>query len=123
MTKRTIVHYEIPTADRTTTKKFYSELFGWEFQTADMPGEDMEYDMIQDGGIGGGLSPLNDMVKPGDVLIYVNSEDIDTDLKKIEALGGKIALPRQDIPGYGSMAIFIDPTGNQLALWQEADKS
>jgi uncharacterized protein len=38
-------------------------------------------------------------------------------LDKIEAAGGKIVVPKNEIsPEYGFMAVFIDTEGNRIAL-------
>lgn len=115
MGKRSIVHFEIPAEDRKAASKFYGELFGWSFQHLD----EMNYTTFDTGNVGGGLNPLGDMVKPGDLVIYIESEDIEADLKKIEDLGGKTILPKTEIPGIGWFAFFANPTGNQLALYTD----
>ena len=68
-------------------------------------------------GPGGGFSPLGEQVKPGDVLIFVDSEDIEADLKQVEKLGGNVLHLKTQIPGIGWFAIFQDPTGNKIALY------
>jgi hypothetical protein len=51
------------------------------------------------------------------VLIYVNSDDIQADLKQAEALGAKIIQEKMEIPQTGWFGIFQDPTGNKIALY------
>jgi uncharacterized protein len=68
-------------------------------------------------GSDGGFSPLEELVKPGDVLIYVDSADIQADLKRIKTLGGTVLTEKTEIPGVGWFALFKDPTGNTLALY------
>ena len=63
---------------------------------------EMNYTLFETGEIGGGFSNLGEdgglKVAPGDVLIYVGSEDIESDLKKAEGLGGKTLVPKMEIP-------------------------
>lgn len=115
MTKRNIVHIEIPTADAKKSGEFYKEMFGWKITTD----EKMNYTMWKPGeGVMGGFSPVGmGGVKPGDTLIYIDSDDIEADLKKIVKLGGKVVRQKEEIPGIGWWAIFLDPTGNQIALY------
>lgn len=114
MTKRNIVHIEIPTQNAKASGEFYEKLFGWQI-TRD---EQMDYTMWEpQEGPGGGFNPLGDAVKIGDVLIYVDSDDIDADLKKVEALGGIIIRPKTEIPTIGWFGMFKDPTGNTIALY------
>lgn len=114
MTKRNIVHIEIPTKDSKASADFYQKLFDWQIVHA----EEMNYTMWDPHeGPGGGFSDVDENVKPGDVLIYVNSEDIEADLKKAVELGGVIVQEKMEIPATGWFGIFKDPTGNNIALY------
>ena len=115
MTNRKISHIEIPTKDRTKSAKFYEELFGWEIQSMDKKG--FPYTVWQSGNVRGGFPELDELYKPGDVVVYIDSDDIEADLKKIEATGGKTLLGKTEIPGVGIYAFFADPTGNRMALY------
>jgi uncharacterized protein len=114
MSKRNIVHIEIPAMDALKAGKFYQDLFGWNIVTDTK----MNYTMWEPlQAPGGGFSPLNESVKPGDVLIYVDSADIEADLKQIKLLGGTVLSEKTEIPQTGWFALFKDPTGNTLALY------
>ena len=119
MTKRNIVHIEIPAADQAKAAKFYEALFGWK-TTRD---EKMNYTVWEPAeGPGGGFAPLGEQqgggqVKPGDILIHIDSQDIDADLKRVVDLGGKVVRPKSEIPGIGWWGEFKDPTGNKIALY------
>jgi len=118
MTKRNVVHIEIPTSDAATSGKFYADLFGWKIES--MP--EMDYTMFEPAeGPGGGFTPVTAENPVGNVLIYVDSADIDADLKKAESLGGKTLVPKSEIPNMGWFAIFKDPTGNQIAVYTGMD--
>jgi uncharacterized protein len=112
---RSIVHVEIPSADRQASSDFYAELFGWTFVNFD----EFDYTTFRTGGIGGGLSEVSETYKPGNVIFYVESSDIDADIKRAEALGGRLFMPKHEVPGFGAFAIFIDPTGNHIGLWTD----
>lgn len=114
MTKRNIVHIEIPTANRKASGEFYEKLFGWHITH----NEEMNYSMWDaHDGPGGGFSPLEMGTKVGEVLIHVNSDDITADLKKAVALGGSLVREKEEIPGIGWWGVFKDPTGNSIALF------
>ncbi len=120
MTKRAVVHVEIPATSGPDTAKFYSQLFGWEMQ--EMDGDN--YIMWQSGNLGGGFPTVDGKFsQPDRVLIYIDSADINADLKKIEAAGGKAVQPKTDIPGMGWWAAFKDPTGNTIGLFEAQPKS
>jgi predicted enzyme related to lactoylglutathione lyase len=114
MTKRNIVHIEIPAADSAKAGKFYHDLFDWEIQSV----PEMNYTMWDAGdGSAGGFNELSDEFQPGDVLIYVNSDDIEADLKKAKSLGATILHEKKEIPETGWYGVFKDPTGNMIALY------
>lgn len=115
MSKRNIVHVEIPAVNVEGSAKFYQSLFGWKI----MPMPDMNYTMWEagDGDEYGGFPQVSDENPAGQVLVYIASDDIEADLKKVEQLGGKIILSKAEIPGTGWFGVFQDPTGNVLALY------
>jgi predicted enzyme related to lactoylglutathione lyase len=109
-----IVHVEIPAANQQAAGDFYAKLFGWNIQH--MP--EMNYSTFAaEGGPGGGFPQVGDMAKPGEVLIYVGTDDIEASLAQAESLGGKTVVPKTEIPGIGWFGIFQDPTGNRMALY------
>jgi len=113
MTNRKISHIEISAASPDNLANFYAEIFGWETKNMDNPGG--KYTVWQSDNIRGGFAPFGDENKQGDVTVYLDSEDIDADLKKIEINGGKILKGKTEYPG-GWFAYFEDPSGNRLGL-------
>ena len=112
MTKRNIVHIEIPATDGKTSGAFYEKLFGWHITTD----EAMNYTMFDaHDGPGGGFT---DQMNPGEVLIHINSDDIDADLQQAKALGATIVTEKTEIPGIGWWGVFKDPTGNSIAVFK-----
>ena len=119
---RPIVHVEIPSADNDAQKAFYGSLLGWQAQDIPM-GPDFSYTMFDLGNnMGAALSAVGDDIKPGDVILYFDSDDLDADMARVSELGGQVLLARQDIPGFGSLGLFQDPTGNRVAFWQSASQ-
>jgi len=114
MTKRNLVHVEIPAKDVNTTVKFYQELFGWKIT----PVPEMNYALWEAGeGPGGGFPEVSKEMPAGQVLVYIDSDDIEADLKKVEALGGKLLISKTEITNIGWFGIFADPSGNRIALY------
>jgi uncharacterized protein len=115
MSGKPIVHIEIPAQDPKKAAVFYNELFGWQLQ--DVP--DMDYMLFTSGAdqVGGFPRIDGQMYKPNDVTIYIDSDDIDETLQRIEGLGGKTLLGKTEIPGMGWFAFFADPSGNRIALY------
>ena len=119
MSKRNIVHVEIPAVNVEGAGKFYESLFGWKLQH--MP--DMNYTMFEagNGDEYGGFPQVSEENPAGQVLVYIASDDIEADLKNVEKLGGKVLHPKTEIPQMGWFAIFQDPEGNVLALYTSMD--
>ena len=118
MSKRNVVHVEISAQNVEASSKFYESLFGWKMQHV----PEMNYTMWEDGsGFGGGFNTVSEENPVGQVLVYIHSDDIEADLKKVEKLGGKVVHPKAEIPGMGWYAIFQDPTENVLGLYTSMD--
>ncbi len=115
MSKRNIVHVEIPAVNVEGAGKFYQDLFGWKIQ----PMPEMNYTMWEagEGDEYGGFPQVSEDNPAGQVLVYIASDDIEADLKKVEKLGGKVLHTKTEIPGTGWFGIFQDPTGNVLAVY------
>ena len=106
MSEHPIVHIELSTTDHEASSKFYSDVFGWK-TTRD---EAMNYSMFEYAeNQGGGFNPI---------MLYIQTDDIEATLEKIEAHGGKTLLPKTEIPNTGWFAFFQDPTGNNMAIYK-----
>ncbi len=114
-----IVHAEMTSNDLTATRKFLEGVFGWKFKKEEM-GEGNEYWTFDPGsGPGGGIMrPMAGMTPS--TLNYVLVESIDAAVKKVTAHGGKIVLPKQEIPKVGWFAVYEIPGGIVQAVYQTA---
>ena len=123
----TIVHFEIPADDVEELGKFYSKLFDW--RIIHSPVEGMDYwvihtvptddkGMLQRPGVNGGMFPRQPEQKGINAVNYITVENIDEYIKKVTNLGGKILMPKQQVPTVGYIALAIDPEGNQFGLLQ-----
>ena len=107
---------ELATDDTEAAKQFYGKLFGWTFQTMEMPG--MNYDVISVEGrqFGGVLKMPQDKAEMPPLWIsYVTVENVDEIAKQAVALGAKLIRPPQDIPEVGRFCILQDPQGAGIA--------
>lgn len=123
----TIIHFEIPANNIEELSKFYSSLFEWKF--IHTPVEGMDYwviqtvptddkGMIQRPGVNGGMFPRQPEQKGINPVNYITVENIDEYIEKVTKLGGKILMPKQQVPTVGYVALAIDPEGNQFGLLQ-----
>lgn len=111
---------ELITSDIEGAKKFYSEVFGWTTEKKNIaPGWD--YHMFKNGEtmVGGmfGITPEMGPM-PSHWLAYVMSEDIDADVAKATAAGGRIIKDKMVVPEVGCLAIIQDPQGAVIAIWK-----
>ena len=125
MVDATIVHFEIPADDVEKLRKFYSELFGWKITYNPMGS--IDYWLIETvstddkgepirPGVNGGMYKRE---TPNEVPVnYIEIEDIDESISKLEALGGTIVQGKQEVPGVGHVAVGRDPEGNAIAMIQ-----
>lgn len=110
-----ITHIDIPVADKQRAKDFYSALFGWKFQ--EYPGYE-DYPMWQAPNeiSGGGLSQREDgFTQPRS---YVEVDSIDDILTAAKEHGGAVVVDRQPISETSWLAVFADPDGNQIGLYE-----
>jgi uncharacterized protein len=111
-----VVHFEIGCRDSAQSSQFYSSLFGW---TTTPMGPALMIDTGEKSGIPGHFTALNH--EPHHYTIfYVAVDDINAFTAKCESLGGKILVPKVDIPGYGAFAWIQDPDSNVIGLWKNA---
>jgi predicted enzyme related to lactoylglutathione lyase len=108
-----VVHFEIHGDDSGNITSFYSSVFEWTVN-ANNP---LNYGLVEtneDGkGISGGIC-ASDMAPS--VVIYIQVDDPQAYLDKVEAAGGQTVVPVTEIPGAVTMAIFEDPAGNRIGL-------
>jgi len=113
---------ELSTSDRQGAKSFYTQLFGWTVR--EMPvgeGPDDIYAIVQkDGKDIGGVFQKSD-VHPN-WMSYVAVASADETADKAKSLGANVVAPPLDVMDLGRMAVFADPQGAFLAIW-EAKKS
>ena len=114
------VWVELRTIDSEKAKRFYTELLGWKVQ----PMGDMPYSVIlgDQGGVGGiTANPTQANPKPH-WLPYIGVPDLDAATGKARSLGATVKEENVPIPGAGRFTIILDPTGAEVALWQDAKR-
>src|SRR5690606_35806723 len=94
--------------------KFYTDVFGWDSTTD----EQFDYTIFESGNVPGAFPNVNENVKAGSVIVYLDSDNIEADLENIKKHGGTPVDQIHTVPGMGRYAQFTDPGGNLLALWQ-----
>lgn len=113
-----VVHFEVPSMDSAASRKFYESVFGWKVTKYDGP---VDYWLIDTGdptvpGINGGLGGAANELKG--TVNTVGVADIDATLRMVEANGGQIVMPKDEIPGVGHLAYVREPGGTVFGVIQ-----
>lgn len=108
---------ELNTDAMDASKRFYGELLGW--SAFDVPSAQGGYALMRVGGKD--AAGLHRSARGAPCwLSYVNVESADATAARAAELGATDAVAPFDVPGIGRMAMFRDPCGATLALWQAA---
>jgi uncharacterized protein len=113
-----VVHFEIPVDDAERATAFYRDVFGWSITKWDGP---MDYYLVRTGpddepGINGALYPRGETTS---VVNTIGVPSVDEYVKKVEAKGGKVVMPKSPIPGMGYFANLLDTEGNLFGIFEE----
>lgn len=110
-----IDYIEFSVNDMAEAKRFYGAAFQWEF--TDYGAEYAGIRNIDAEGEMGGLRPV-EKVNTGGPLVILYSGDLEKSLASVKDAGGKISKEIFSFPG-GRRFEFLDPAGNELAVWSD----
>ena len=113
---------ELATTDGEAAKKFYTQLFGWDF-TDNPIGPGMVYTMLKLTGkdVGALYTMPEEMTAKGippNWLSYVSVDSADESAAKAKSLGGTLLKEPFDVSTVGRMAVIQDPTAAVFAIWE-----
>jgi len=114
------VWFDLLTNDVAGTKRFYGELFNWEFEGK--PSDDSLYATIKINGTPIGsvvyLKRSDEKVSESRWLSYLSVPDVDRAAGHVRQGGGVVLKKPRDFPDRGRIAIVRDPQGAMLALFR-----
>jgi predicted enzyme related to lactoylglutathione lyase len=110
------VWHDLITPNPEQAMDFYSDLFGWTFET--LGKDDMSYHVIYSGGrVIGGIIPLNVKTHPsGEWLSSVSVPDVDKAVAYNTQKGGKTLFKPTNFKGRGRSALVQDPEGAYISF-------
>jgi predicted enzyme related to lactoylglutathione lyase len=109
---------DLSSPDPEASRAFYGALFGWEAQIAEDPAAGGYTMFSLRGKSVAGLGPLMNEGQPPAWTTYVSVENADATIAKVKDSGGMVFVEPMDVLDVGRMAIFADPTGAVIAIWQ-----
>ncbi len=112
MTNNHINYIEFKANDLEKIKAFYGQAFEWKFKDYGPT-----YIAFSESGTEGGFEK-SDMNITNGALVVLYNQDLADIKSKITEAGGKISKDIFAFPG-GHRFHFIDPTGNELAIWSD----
>ncbi|TMI12671.1 hypothetical protein E6H33_10555 [Candidatus Bathyarchaeota archaeon] len=112
---------ELSSTDSGATRSFLEKAFHWKFEEVKMP-NGLYLSYRGPNGSSLGIRPAQKSETPTS-MNYVRVEDLKQAETTVLEAGGKIILPRTDIPGMGSFFWFKIPSGPIMACWQDAPQS
>ena len=121
------VWHELRTTDAKGAVDFYTYVVGWQAKSSGDPGG-VPYMLFSAGDFGTAglmqLTPpmLGDCMKPAWVG-FIGVDDVDAYAKRVEAAGGKLHCPPQDIPTVGRFASVEDLQGAAFLLFKGSSES
>ena len=123
----TVQHFEIPADDVERAIKFYKGVFDWSMQKLSNP-EDSSKDYWffetkdENGnkGIGGGL--MKRQALEHSVTNYITVPSVDDFASRIVEAGGKVIMPKTEIPDMGFIIVFLDTENNMFGLYEAIKK-
>ena len=125
-----IVWHDLITHTPEASKRFYHELFGWEFEEHNLSlgfGGNLNYSLIRhQGELIGGMIDANRLehTNPAELsqwVVVMSVADIDAAVEVVQGSGGKVLTPATDVSARGKIALIEDSQGASFALLQTRD--
>jgi uncharacterized protein len=109
---------DLNTDDQDASKAFYAGLLGWEYEDTPI-GDGIHYSMAQVDGLDvAAIAPMPPGTEVTHWNCYVSVEDADATAALAGEHGATVVAEPFDVFDAGRMAIFADPQGAMLSVWQ-----
>ncbi|WP_046472540.1 VOC family protein [Allosalinactinospora lopnorensis] len=111
---------DIEGPDPEAAMRFYSGLFGWEFDDSTPPGSSGRYFVarLRGAAVAGVGSPGKGEPSAPAWNTYVRVEDADAAAAEMAGAGGRVLTGPYEIPGAGRAAVCADPAGALFRIWE-----
>ena len=122
-------HFAINADDLQRARRFYENVFGWQFEAWGPPGFYLIHTgSANDPGVLGALQQRRELVPGQRIVGYectIGVDSADTVAKAAETYGGKVVLPKTILPTVGELVWLQDPEGNVVGAmkYEEQQKA
>lgn len=116
----TLFWNELVTDDTAAAGEFYTSVFGWRAETAEMPNGPYT-SFWADGNVeghaaAGMLGKTEDMQFPNSWSVYFAVDDVEDTLQTVKDNGGQVLMQPMDVPQVGRFAVVQDPQGAVMTV-------
>jgi uncharacterized protein len=123
-----VVWHDLLTSTPEASRRFYAELFGWEFEEprvfVGVGGGDSYLLIRHNGELIGGMVDTNALGKKKNISQWITTisvADIDATVRQVSDAGGRLVNAPESIGDRGRMAVVEDSTGALFAIIQTKD--
>ena len=113
---------DLSTSDQEAAKRFYSAVFGWEYEDNDM-GNGQFYSMAKvDSSAAAAIATQQpeeaQQGVPPHWNVYITVDDVDAVGERVSELGGTVLMAPMDVFDAGRMIVVQDSVGAVVMFWQ-----
>lgn len=123
-----IIWHDLITTTPVESRRFYGELFGWQFErplaSVGFGGDDSYMLIRHDGQLIGGMLDANVLNREDNISQWISVmsvDDIDAAVNRVSTAGGAVLTPPTDVGSRGVMAVVASPDRAIIALLQTSD--
>jgi predicted enzyme related to lactoylglutathione lyase len=110
---------QLGTLDPNVAASFYGDLLGWTVKF--LPDDEGNGLFFLDGKYAAGIRRVPREGTAPAWESYISTGDIDATVGKVEAAGGKVVVAPIQLEESGKIAVFADPEGAHLNIWEPLD--
>lgn len=110
---------DLSVTDADRSREFYRAVFGWEFTDSEAEYGGYFNALVEGEPVAGMAPPMEGMDEPPHVwTTYLAVTDSTVAGAKIESAGAQAVFPPMEVGPFGTMALYLDPTGATFGTWQ-----
>jgi predicted enzyme related to lactoylglutathione lyase len=113
-----VVWHDLLTSTPDESRRFYSELFGWEFERPTMISSGAYYLIRHNGRLIGGMVDANRLGNSeiSQWVTVISVDDMDAAVRRLERQGGEVLTPPTDVGRRGTLAVVTGSDGALFAM-------